>query len=242
MPSYGEIYELELELETVEKSANICTTEVSYLWHRRLGHASQHAMDTLVRHGMVTGLNPEPKRIGFCDTCVLGKQCREPFDGSRQRAARPLERVHSDVCGPIDPPAWDGSRYFVSFIDDFTHFAVIYPIKKKSEVFECFKEYEAMATTHFEKKISKLTVDQGREYCSNEQRKYYKWKGIQLQPTVAYSPQQNGVAERFNRTLVEKVRTMLIDSNTPKRLWLEAALMATYLLNRSPTRAHWKNT
>ncbi|XP_062556877.1 uncharacterized protein LOC134221706 [Armigeres subalbatus] len=72
-------------------------------------------------------------------TCVLGKQCREPFDGTRARATRPLERVHSDVCGPIDPPAWDGSRYFVSFIDDFTHFAVIYPIKKKSDVFDRFQ-------------------------------------------------------------------------------------------------------
>lgn len=75
---------------------------------------------------------------------------------------QPFERVHSDESGPIDPPTWDGSRYFVSFIDDYTHFAVIQPIKRKSDVFDRFKEYEAMATTHRKMMFGKLTVDQGR--------------------------------------------------------------------------------
>lgn len=101
-------------------------------------------------------------------------------------------------------------------------------MKKKSEVFGLFQEFEAMVTAQFEKRISKLTVDQGREYGSKEQKAFYKRKGIQMQPTVAYSPQQNGVAERFNRTLVEKVRTMLIDSNMPKYMWCEAVLAGTY--------------
>lgn len=168
---------------------------------------------------------------------MQGKQCREPFDGTRQRATRVLERIHSDVCGTIDPPAWDGSRYFVSFIDDYSHFSVIYLMKKKSQVFERFREYEAMVTAAFDKKISKLTVDQGTEYGSNEQKKWYKSKGIQIEATVAYSPQQNGVAERFNRTLIEKVRAMLIDSRLPKKMWCEAALTGVYLMNRSPTAA-----
>ncbi|KXJ80544.1 hypothetical protein RP20_CCG024560 [Aedes albopictus] len=73
-----------------------------------------------------------------------------------------------------------------------------------------------MATAACGTKISKLTIDQGREYFSNSQKTYYKEKGIQVEPTVAYSPQQNGVAERFNRTLIEKVRTMLIQSHAPK--------------------------
>ena len=148
-----------------------------------------------------------------------------------------LGRIHSDVCGTFDPIAWDGSKYFVSFIDDFTHFAMIYPIKKKSDVFKSFQEYEAVVTSMFcGIFISKLTIDQGREYLSKEQSKWYKSKGIQVETTVAYSPQQNGVAERFNRTITEKVRTMLIDSNAPKNMWSEAALAAVYLLNRCPTR------
>lgn len=175
--------------------------------------------------------------VGFCEACVQGKQCREPFNGTRNRACRPLERIHSDVCGPIDPPAWDGSRYIVSFIDDYSHFAMIYLMRKKSDVFEKFREYEATVTAAFGLSISKMTVDQGREYCSNAQKQFYKRKGIQLEVTVAYTPQQNGVAERFNRTLVEKVRAVLIDSGVPKNLWCEAALACVYLLNRSPTAA-----
>ena len=125
----------------------------------------------------------------------------------------------------------------ILFIDNFTHFVVVYPISRKSEVFERFKECEAIATALFERKISQITVDQGREYCSSEQLTYYKQRGIQLQCTVVYSPHQNGVAERFNRTFVGKVRTMLIDSNMPKRMWSEAVFTATYLINRSPTSA-----
>lgn len=130
----------------------------------------------------------------------------------------------------------------VSFIDDYSNFAVVYPLRKKSEVFEKFQEYSAMATAACGTKISKLTVDQGREYFSNHQKKYYKSMGIQVEPTVAYSPQQNGVAERYNRTLTEKVRTMLIGSNAPKSLWSEAALAAVYIINRCPTSAISRNT
>ena len=75
-------YESQLELETTGPSASMCTSEVSALRHRCLGHASQHYMDTLVRHNMVAGLDPTAKQIGFCDTCVLGKLCSEPFDGT----------------------------------------------------------------------------------------------------------------------------------------------------------------
>ena len=91
----------------------------------------------MIRKEIVTGLcDVKPESFGFCDVCVEGKQTREPFNKTREKTHRPLERIHSDVCGPITPVAWDGSRYFVSFIDDYTHFSIIYAIKKKSEVFE----------------------------------------------------------------------------------------------------------
>ena len=83
------LYELQLELETIGSSASMCISEVSTLWHRRLEHASQHSMDALVRHNMVAGLDPKAKQRGFCDTYVLGKHCREPFDGNRIRVTRP---------------------------------------------------------------------------------------------------------------------------------------------------------
>lgn len=231
-PMKGNLYELDIKVS--HSTANVCQVEQNQLWHRRLGHLGQGGMAKIVQKKLATGVDFKPGQNRFCDACAQGKQCREPFDGTRQRATRPLERIHSDVCGPIDPPAWDGSRYFVSFIDDKTHFAMM---KRKSEVFEKFQEYEALVSAQFGMKISKLTVDQGREYGSTAQKGFYKRKGIQVEPTVAYTPQQNGVAERFNRTLVEKVRTMLIDSSMPKSMWCEAAVTAVYLINRSPSAA-----
>lgn len=199
--------------------ASLAEAECADLWHCRFGHISESGMATLVRENLALGVRFKPEKINFSDVCVLRKHSREPFNGARCRAIRPLQRIHSDVCGPIEPPSWDGHRYFVSFVDDQSYFAVVYLLRKKSEVFEMFKEFAAMATTQCGTKISKLTVDQGREYCSNSQKQYYKAMEIQIEPTVAYSPQQHGVAERFNRTLIEKVRTMLIGPNAPKLLW-----------------------
>lgn len=149
---------------------------------------------------------------------------------------RPLERIHSDVCCPLIK-TWDGKRYFVFFLDDYTHFATAYLLSHKSEVFEKFREYEAMVTSMFNLPISKLRVDKGLEYFSNEQKAYYKSKGIVLEQTVGFTPQQNGVAERFNRTVSEKANSLMIEASIPKYLWVEAIYAATYLINRSPTEA-----
>lgn len=140
---------------------------------------------------MVTSMPMQTGEKFFCEPCIFANQCREPFSGTRVRAKRPLELIHSDVCGPITPAAWDGSRYYISFIDDYSHFAVVYMLKRKSEFFEKFRNYEAMATAGTNFKISKMTVDQGREYCSKVLEEFYESRGIQVEPTVAYTPQQN---------------------------------------------------
>ena len=100
--------------------------------------------------------------------------------------------------------AWNDDRYFVSFTDDYTHFSVLYVIKQKTEVFEKFKEYVAMCTAKFNTKISILRADNGGEYTSERFKSFCAKKGIQLNCTVPYSPEQNGVAERFNRTVIER--------------------------------------
>ena len=167
----GNLYAIELKIERA--NASIAEVEYADLWHRRLGHISEGAMSTMIREDLALGVRFKPEKLKFCDVCVLGRHCREPFNGARDRATRPLERIHSDVCGPIDTPSWEGHRYFVSFIDDQSHFAVVYLLRKKSEVFEKFKEFSAMVTAMFGTKISKLTIDQGREYFSNNEQKYY---------------------------------------------------------------------
>lgn len=100
-------------------------------------------------------------KLGICKSCALGKQARNPFKKSKPKSRRPLEVVHSDVCGPTSEETYDGYRYFVLFIDDFTHFVLVYLMKYKSEVLKKFKEYEAIASAYFNVQISVLRSDNG---------------------------------------------------------------------------------
>lgn len=110
-------------------------------------------------------------------------------------------------------------------------------MEKKSEVFNFFQEYKALVENNFEKKIAKLRTDNGGEYTSEEFTKFCKVNGIKIEQTAPYNPQQNGVSERYNRTLMERARAMIKDLDLPKYLWGEAIRTAAFIINRSPTRA-----
>jgi len=125
----------------------------------------------------------------------------------------------------------------VSFIDDFTHFVIVYPIKEKSGTLNKLKTFEAFATTHFGTKMSKLRCDNGGEYTSKAFREFCEEKGIQIQYTSPYTPKKNGHTERLNRTICQKSRSLHIESNLPKEMWNEAIQTSEYLLNRSYTTA-----
>lgn len=188
---------------------------------------------------MVNGINIDPKEkdMEICPQCVEGKQAKLPHIQRHVRAKRPLQLVHSDLFGPINPDSYDGKRYILTFIDDYSHFTVAYPLKAKSEVFHYFKIFEAMATAHFNVKVSRFRCDNGREYVSTDIKEFFEERGIQFEFTIRYTPQQNGVAERMNRTITERARCMLLDSKLGKSLWTEAVLSAVYVINRSPTDA-----
>jgi hypothetical protein len=114
--------------------------------------------------------------------------------------------VHTDVCGPISLHTWDGNKYFVTFLDDYTHFVVVFLISSKNKVHECFKVYEAMSTTtRFNNKIVSLRCDNGNEYVSQNQQIFCQEKGIQLELTVLYIPEQNGHAERLTEPWLKRV-------------------------------------
>ena len=208
--------------------------EKTKLWHKRYGHISYANLKKLIDYEMVDGIKKlNLNKVEFCESCVNGKMTRLPFK-TRNRSSSFLEIIHSDVCGPITPTPHDNKRFFVTFIDDYSNFVCVYIIENKSEVFDCFREYAQMVQTKFKKRISTLRCDNGREYYSNEFRNYCKENGTVIDYTVPYTPQQNGKAERFNRSLVEKARSMISDSNVPKHFWNEAIRTAAYILNRSP--------
>ncbi|KAK9732073.1 Integrase core domain [Popillia japonica] len=138
----------------------------------------------------------------ICDVCVRSKQKCLPYFSKRLRSNRVLELVHTDVCGPINPVSHTGNMYFVTFVDDYSRFVMVYVIEHKDEVLKCFKDYEAKVSALFSnKKIAKLKCDNGREYCSNSFLKFCEEKGIEISYTPPYTPQMNGVAERMNQTI-----------------------------------------
>lgn len=145
--------------------------------------------------------------------------------------------MHSDVCGPMPKDSWGGARYFITFIDDFSRKIFIYFMKRKSEAFDMFKTFKSLVENQTDRKIKKLRTDNGTEYMNDSFEHYLKCNGIIHQTTVPYTPQQNGVAERTNRTLVEKARCLMHEAGCNERMWAESVNTSAYLKNRSPHKA-----
>ncbi|MCO5587489.1 hypothetical protein L7F22_041438 [Adiantum nelumboides] len=233
-------------LDRYEKQIQACIAETktqamqdAELWHARFGHVGYGSLMTLQRHNMVHDLSlleMPPRHV--CEGCVLGKMHRFAFshDGS-VRATRKLQLVHSDVCGPMRTPSVGNSLYFVTFIDDFSRFCWVYPLKAKSDVFVVFQHYVSMVENETGCKVQTLRTDRGGEYMSGAFKDFLGKKGIKHQCTMPYTPQQNGVAERKNRSLMEMARCMLKAKSLPHKLWMEAVACAAHVLNRCPTRA-----
>lgn len=212
-------------------------------WHFRLGHLNVNDMKKLVDRKMAHGLDKlkVDTHNKFCESCILGKQARLPFPPKNEaRSNRILQLIHTDVCDYSRVPAHDGTKYFVTFTDDYSRASMVYCIKLKSDVFEKFKEFVAMSEARHGTKIAKLKADNGGEYISNEFKGFCREKGIELDYTVPHNPEMNSVAERLNRTLVEKARTMLTASGLDQKFWSEAVLAANYVKNRCPTSAFGK--
>jgi hypothetical protein len=133
---------------------------------------------------------------GICEGCVLGKYPQEKFDkGKTQRDSSPLDMIHSDLMGLFMHPSIRKSRYMLIFVDDFSHFTWIFFLTKKSEVFQNLKDFKALVETQSEKKIKVLQTDNKGEYVNHEVQNIFHEVGIQLQHTIPYTPQKNGVVE-----------------------------------------------
>ena len=130
--------------------------------------------------------------------------------------------IHSDISGPMPTTSMNGSRYFLTFIDDFSRYTWVFFIKKKSEVLEKFTELKALIENASGKKIKILRSDNDREYVSNELLHICSQIGIQIQHLVPYTPQQNGVAERKKQSLKEMTTCMLESKKLAENLWDES--------------------
>ena len=131
-------------------------------------------------------------------------------------------------------PSLSSSRYFLSFTDDFSRISWIYFLKTKNQVFENFKEWKLMIEKQTDKKVKYLRTDNGLEFCGELFNNFCRQSGITRHKTVTYTPQQNRVAERLNKTIMERVRCLLSDVILKEKFWAEAAAYVMHTLNRSP--------
>ncbi|GBP49905.1 Retrovirus-related Pol polyprotein from transposon TNT 1-94 [Eumeta japonica] len=207
----------------------------SETWHRRLGHINSASMNKM-KNGAAEGISyTDIANIDKykCTVCCKGKQTRHSFQPSSSNTENVLDLVHSDVCGPMENVSIGGSRYYILFVDDHSKMAFIYFMKAKSEAFKYFKEFQSMVENQKNRKIKVFRTDNGGEYCNKDFDKYLKQQGIIHQRTNAYTPEQNGVCERMNRSLVEKARCLIFDASLHKKFWAEAMHTSVYLRNRS---------
>lgn len=208
--------------------------ESANLWHKRLGHPSKEVMSKM-KAGVVEGVRFEGMSTK-CQSCVEGKHQRIHFPNSTSKASELLELVHSDLCGPIEEKSIGGARYLLTFVDDYSRMVFTYFLKKKSEVSKRFKEFKILVEKQTGKCVKTLRTDNGTEYCNEAMDDFLKKNGIVHQVSAPYTPEQNGKAERMNRTIIEKTRCLLFESKLSKVFWAEAASTASYLINRTPSR------
>lgn len=226
-------------MECVESEClQIRSLDDATTWHARLGHIGSESLKTMVKKELVIGLPKISVDKETCASCLLGKQARRPFPkATAYRAENVLELVHGDLCGPITPPTTARNRYIFVIIDDHSRYMWSILLKDKGQAFEKFKKFKTIVELETKAKIKCFRTDRGGEFTSTEFNKFCEGCGIMRHLTAPYSPQQNGVVERRNRTLMEMSRSLLKHMSLPKHLWGEAVRHATYLINRVASRA-----
>ena len=154
---------------------------------------------------------------------------RKPFPSSDSKTKGILEMIHSNVCGPMPTTSLNGYVYYITFVDDYSRKTWIYFLKGKDEVFRKFKVYKALVAYLFEKKIKILRSDNSGEFTGTDFKNLCIEVGIKRELTTPYTPQQNGVAERTNRSIMEAMKAMLHDQDLPMYLWVEASKTDVYV-------------
>ncbi|KAK1415024.1 hypothetical protein QVD17_30793 [Tagetes erecta] len=238
-PRDRDVYKLDMsqidaDTETTCLIAHASNDE-SQLWHRRLSHSNFRNMNRLVTGNHAVGI-PSKKfsTTDLCPACLKGKQHRMSFKSKLENSiSKPLQMLHMDLFGPTNVQSIGRKSYCLVIIDDFTRFSWVYFLHAKSETAELLKEFIIKIENQLECKVKTLRSDNGTEFKNANVDLFCAEKGIARQYSAPRTPQQNGVAERKNRTLIEAARSMLADAKIPITFWDEAIATACFVQNRT---------
>ncbi|XP_042756658.2 retrovirus-related Pol polyprotein from transposon TNT 1-94 [Lactuca sativa] len=235
--SSNRLYKIELR-EVSSRCLVGESKDPTWLWHTRLGHVNFTALKSMSEKGIIEGVPKMAIPSKPCEGCLVGKQSRSSFPASTNyRAKKKLELVHGDLCGPVSPPTPAGNIYFMLLVDDYSRVMWVFFIKTKDEAFRTFTDFRSKVENETGEKLKMLRTDRGGEFLSKKFEEYCSETGLERQYTAPYSPQQNGVVERRNRTVLEMARSCLKAMMVPDALWGEAVSHAVYVLNRLSTKA-----
>jgi hypothetical protein len=235
----GNLYKVEAAVEEPEEKAELADTKALddlMLWHARMGHLGWDALKRLEKadRGVDVGATERPNEI--CQSCAIGKAAAKPVNKTkpeRYHAKENLERIHSDLCGPILPQSRKGNNQFALFIDEKTRYIVGYAMKAKSQAPEKLKqaiqEFQRLDRKH---KVTKFRSDNAKELTSKTVDAILREAGIQPEHSAPYSPSQNGLPERYNRTVLEMMRCLLHQAQYSGTFWEDAFDVALHILNR----------
>ncbi|GBN96026.1 Retrovirus-related Pol polyprotein from transposon TNT 1-94 [Araneus ventricosus] len=221
------------EINSVSNITSKTKSESMKIWHERFCHINNEYLVKTSKNNCVRGLLSLTDDRSHCIPCKLAKYRRVSFKKTGAvRSKRPLELLHMDLCGPMPSLSQGGNKYFFTIIDDYSRKVTVFPINKKSDVFQTFLRFQRRAERFLGRKIVSVKTDGGLEFCNKDLDNFLEQQGINHEKTNPYTPEQNGVAERYNLTALDGVKTLLKSSGVAQEFWGEALICFTYTWNR----------
>ncbi|GJR55409.1 putative ribonuclease H-like domain-containing protein [Tanacetum coccineum] len=236
VPRHHNMYSFDMKTPTPAKGFACliakATSDESKLWHRRLGHINFKNLNKLVKGNLVRGLPSKVfKNDHTCVACHKGKQHRASCKAKLERLiTEPLHTLHMDLFGPTSVKSINHASYCLVITDDCTRFSWVF--------FLASKNFIRQIENQLSHRVKIIRSDNGTEFKNRDMLEFCGNKGIKQEYSNARTPQQNGVAERMNMTLIEAARTMLADSLLPTTFWAEAVSTACYIFNRNQANQH----
>ncbi|KAJ9557015.1 hypothetical protein OSB04_011629 [Centaurea solstitialis] len=238
-----------VDFPVIDSSKPVClftkaTKGESWLWHRRFSHQNFSDISKLANGGLVKGL---PKltfdRDSLCPACQMGKMKRSSHKSKTESSCQsPLEMLHMDLCGPMRIQSISGKKYILVMVDEYSRYTWLEFLRMKSEAPELIIKFIKRIQVLLQLPVRKIRSDNGTEFKNATLDAYLTSVGISHNFSGAYTPQQNGVVERRNRTLVEAARMMLAYSGLPLTFWAEAVSTACFTQNRTIITKRFKKT